>query len=45
MAGHGETETQGKQEKGEGMEMADMGYAVIDRRGRLRGKTIDGDSG
>ncbi len=27
--------------KGEGMEMADMGYAVIDRRGRLREKKID----
>lgn len=27
--------------KGEGMEMADMGYAVIDRRGRLREKKVD----
>lgn len=27
--------------KGDGMEMADMGYVVIDPKGRLRGKTID----
>lgn len=27
--------------KGAGMEMADMGYAVIDRQGRIRAKTID----
>ena len=27
--------------KGDGMQMADMGYAVIDRRGRLREKKID----
>jgi len=27
--------------KGEAMGMADMGYAVIDRRGRLREKKID----
>ena len=26
---------------GEGMKMGDMGYAVIDRRGRLREKKID----
>lgn len=27
--------------KGEGMEMADMGYVVIDRQGQMRAKTID----
>lgn len=27
--------------KGEGMEMADMGYAVIDKQGRIRARQID----
>lgn len=27
--------------KGEGMEMADMGYVVIDREGRIRARRID----
>jgi peroxiredoxin Q/BCP len=27
--------------KGEGMEMADMGYVVIDRQGQIRAKKID----
>jgi peroxiredoxin len=31
--------------KGEGMEMADLGYAVIDRRGTLIAKRIDREFG
>lgn len=27
--------------KGEGMEMADMGYVIIDREGRIRARRID----
>ena len=27
--------------KGVGMEMADMGYVVIDRQGRMRAKTLE----
>ena len=27
--------------EGEGMEMADLGYVVIDRQGRIRAKRID----
>lgn len=27
--------------KGEGMDMADMGYVVIDRQGRIRARQID----
>ena len=27
--------------KGDGMEMADMGYVVVDKRGRIRTREID----
>lgn len=31
--------------KGSGMQMADMGYVVIDRQGRIRAKQIDREFG
>jgi len=31
--------------KGEGMEMADLGYVVIDREGRIRARRIDREFG
>ena len=34
-----------RDEQGEGMEMADMGYVIIDRKGNIRARQIDGRFG